>query len=149
MNSAQESMEYLMTNVYELLAKGSPIVIRKGKTFKPWFNSDLIKQYKYLQRLRVKSKKSLETREKYILVRQVFRKMIEKSKAEFENSFLKFRNKSFFSYVNKYFRENRNLPALQSCDGFMVYDDLIKSNMLNSYFASVFEKELPFPKITA
>ena len=113
----------------------------------PWMTKNLLNLLKQKRKQwRVyKSNNTPDSLNKFKNLRQKLKKQILKSKLSYEKEIAKNSKanpKAFYSYIGGKRSNRTGVGPLQDNDGKIITDDGLQAQMLNNYYASVFEEEL-------
>ena len=133
---------------YEVVQCCSPLGnSRRKKNSPPWMTNNLLKLLRQKRKLwkTYKSNNTSESLNEYKKLRQKLKKQILKSKLSYEKEIAKnskVNPKAFYAYIGGKRSNRTGVGPLQDNDGKIITDDGLQAQMLNNYYASVFEEEL-------
>ncbi|KAM9591187.1 uncharacterized protein ACIBXB_006083 isoform 1-T2 [Morphnus guianensis] len=123
---------------------------RRGKR-PAWLNGELLLGVKKKRRVYHLWRKGRATWEEYRDLVRSYREEIRKAKAQLElnlATIVRDNKKCFYKYVNSKKNPKENIYPLMDTEGNIATRDEEKAEVLNAFFASVFNRETSFPQGT-
>ena len=128
-----------------------PLSKKKGKKKPPWLSKELLKLIEQKRKAWKNHKlvQSAESWSQFSKLMKNLKKRIQKAKLNFEKKIArdaKHNPKAFYAYLGGKRSNRTGVGPLQDNNGNIVSDDAAQAQMLNDYYATVFEVEsLPAP----
>ncbi|KAF1444227.1 hypothetical protein FQV21_0013191, partial [Spheniscus demersus] len=116
-----------------------------------WLNGELLQGLRKKRRVYHLWKKGQATQGEYRDLVRSCREEMRKAKAQLERNLaavVKDNKKSFYKYINDKKRAKENLHPLLDAGGNVVTKDEEKAEVLNAFFASVFNRQTDYPQGT-
>lgn len=146
-NLSTEEAWYLFKSVVdESIRQHVPTIKRRSPNKPPWMNQNVLRSLRKKHRLwrRYSKTKSYQLLEEYKRQEKKAQKDIRQAKRKFERKLSKNNgrgNRLFNSYIKKKTKTKTSVGPLKNLNGETVTDDQGMSEILNSFFSSVFTDE--------
>ncbi|KAK1207000.1 LIN1 transcriptase, partial [Pygoscelis papua] len=149
----QEGWTIFKKEVLKAQEQAVPVRRKKnGQGRRPaWLNGELLLGLRKKRRVYRLWKKGQATQEEYRDLVRSCREEMRKAKAQLERNLaavVKDNKKSFYKYINDKKRAKENLHPLLDAGGNVVTEDEEKAEVLNAFFASVFNRQTSYPQGT-
>ncbi|KAF1475360.1 hypothetical protein FQV18_0003892, partial [Eudyptula minor novaehollandiae] len=149
----QEGWTIFKKEVLKVQEQAVPIYHKKnGWGRRPaWLNGELLLGLRKKRRVYRLWKKGQATQEEYRDLVRSCREEMRKAKAQLEHNLaavVKDNKKSFYKYINDKKRAKETLHPLLDAGGNVVTEDEEKAEVLNAFFASVFNNQTRYPQGT-
>ena len=133
---------------HEVVRECVPIRRCRNRKNPPWLTKELVSYVRHKRKLwkKYKDDGSNESYGLFKAAEKSLRKKIRKSKLSFERKIAKNAKKdpkSFYAYIGNKRLNRMGVGPLQNDQGQIITDDLVQARMLNEYYATVFEQEIP------
>ena len=144
--NTEESWKFFKDNLNALTEKYVPKKLRR-QNFKPiWMKPNVMRLIRKKQRLynHYKTTKEHKSFLEYKEIEKSVKNAVRNAKKNFEKQLAKKsrrHNKSFYSYVQNKTKIKSNVGPLLKQDGEITSDDIEMTEILNTYFSSVFSAE--------
>ena len=135
-------------NIYsKVVQQCTPTYHPKKKSNPAWMNRELLQLVRQKRKLwkKYSNARSPENWDELKKASQSLKKRIRKTKLSFEKMIAKNSKdnpKAFYAYIGGKRSNRTGVGPLQDNDGKIITDDGLQAQMLNNYYASVFEEEL-------
>ncbi|KAK0674966.1 LIN1 transcriptase, partial [Pygoscelis papua] len=149
----QEGWTIFKKEVLKAQEQAVPVRHKKnGRGRQPaWLNGELLLGLRKKRRVYHLWKKGQATQEEYRDLVRSCREEMRKAKAQLERNLaavVRDNKKSFYKYINDKKRAKENLHSLLDAGGNIVTEDEEKVEVLNAFFASVFNRQTSYPQGT-
>ncbi|KAF1556515.1 hypothetical protein FQV20_0001978, partial [Eudyptula albosignata] len=149
----QEGWTFFKKEVLKTQEQAVPVCRKKnGWGRRPaWLNGELLLELRKKRRVYHLWKKGQATQGEYRDLVRSCRKEMRKAKSQLERNLatvVKDNKKSFYKYINDKKRAKENLHPLLDAGGNVVTEDEEKAEVLNAFFASVFNRQTSYPQGT-
>lgn len=140
----QSAWNIFQENISYVIDEFVPVTCNSIKSNnQPWINKEVLKHIKEKKQTFNKyiKRPTLERWNLYTEKRNLSTAITDSTRSNFETKVCrnsKDNPKTFWKYVNSKQKKQSQLSCLQDTNSILCYDDQTKSNLLNSYFSSVF-----------
>ena len=147
-DDVNQSWQNFKDKYHEVVRQCVPTRRCKNRKNPPWLTKDLVSNVRHKRNLWKKYKEdgSDASYDLFKAAEKNLKKKIRKSKLSFERKIAKNAKndpKSFYAYIGNKRLNRTGVGPLQNDQGQIITDNLEQAQMLNEYYASVFEQELP------